>query len=282
MQRLRSKALGSRARNNASKSQAGNWLAVFLLVMAYSAWAHAAGAPVPDLDTIVSRMEAAQLAAHTQNQPYTVTRSYRFFGSDGQKLGSEVLAQVQYQPPSTKNFSIQKTSGGGQGPKIVRQVLQHESEAAKSASGNMISRQNYDFQFVRAEIRDGQLCYVLQLIPKHDNKDAVRGQAWVDASSYLVRHVEGELAKSPSWWIKDVHVALDYRRIAGIWLQTATLAVANVRFLGKHSMLAQNIALSVVSPAMAMPAQAAAAPHAPSVARRSHLPIGFAAQMLRP
>ena len=260
---------------------ATQWAAIVLFVVAYSACAHAVGSAAPDLETIVTRMEQAQAAAHAQVRPYTVTRSYQFFGADRSKANSEVVAQVAYQPPSTKSFTIQKTSGGGQGPKIVRQVLQHESDAAKNASGNMITRQNYDFQLLRSEMRDGQLCYVLQLSPKHSSKDAMRGQAWVDANSYLIRHVEGDLTKSPSWWVKDVHVALDYGRIAGMWLQTATLAVANVRFFGQHSMLAQNIALSVAAPAIAIPSARVSAPRTATISRRARVPIGLAAQMVR-
>jgi len=260
---------------------AAQWAAIVLFVVAYSACAHAVSSAPPDLETIVTRMEQAQVAARAQVRPYTVTRSYQFFGSDRSKASSEVVAQVAYQPPSTKSFTIEKTSGSGQGPKIVRQVLQHESEAAKNASGNMITRQNYDFEFLRSEMRDGQLCYVLQLSPKHASKDAMRGQAWVDANSYLIRHVEGDLTRSPSWWVKDVHVALDYGRIAGMWLQTATLAVANVRFIGQHSMLAQNIALSVATPATVIPSVRASTARAATVSRPPRAPIGFVAQVVR-
>src|SRR5205807_3293505 len=118
-------------------------------------------------------------------------------------------------------------------------------------------------------------------VPKHPGKETVRGEAWIDANSYLLRHVEGDLTKSPSWWVKDVHVALDYGRIAGMWLQTATFAVANVRFFGQHSMLAQNIALSVATPAIAIPAARLSAPRTATVSRRARVPIGLAAQMVR-
>ena len=108
------------------KVEGAYWAAVTLLLVACSASAHAAGTPTPDLETIVSHMEQAQIAAHVQTRPYTVTRSYQFFGSDRSKANSEVVAKVEYQPPSTKNFSIEKSSGTGPGPKIVRQVLQRE------------------------------------------------------------------------------------------------------------------------------------------------------------
>jgi hypothetical protein len=245
--------------------------------------AQATPAATPDLQTILSRMEQAQTAAHAQNLAYTVTRSYQFFGADRSKLSSQVVAQVEYQPPATKSFTIKQTSGSGQGPKIVKQVLQHESDAAKNSNGGLITRANYDFEFVRTENLNGAPCYVLKLDPKHDSKDAVRGQAWVDANSYLIRHVEGDLTKSPSWWVKDVHVVMDFGRIAGIWLQTATLAVANVRFLGRHSMLAQNVALTVMSPAMLASSgrvvasgRAAALPRVIAL-RKPRMPISYAA-----
>jgi hypothetical protein len=266
--------------------RAENWTAAVLLVIVYAGVcaACALAAPIPgqstaaatpDLQTILGRMEQAQVAAHAQNLPYTVTRSYQFFGADRSKLSSQVVAQVEYQPPATKSFTIKQTSGSGQGPKIVKQVLQHESDAAKN-SGGMITRANYDFEFVRAESLNGAPCYVLQLKPKRESKDAVRGQAWVDANSYLIRHVEGDLTESPSWWVKDVHVVMDFGRIAGIWLQTATLAVANVRFLGKHSMLAQNLALTVATPAM-LATSGRVAPRAVAVTRRTRVPVSYAA-----
>lgn len=257
---------------------------LLLLAAGFACSAHASPIPTkaagahPDLQTIVNRMEQAQAAAHAQNLPYTVTRSYQFFGSDANTPTSEVVAQVQYQPPGTKSFTIKQASGSGQGPKIVKEVLQHESDAAKNATGaGMITRANYDFQFVRAESLNGVPCYVLQMDPKHETKDAVRGQAWVDANSYLIRHVEGDLTKSPSWWVKDVHVVLDFGRIAGIWLQTATLAVANVRFLGKHTMLAQNLALTVASPALLASSSGRTAPRAVVVTRRARVPVMYAA-----
>lgn len=233
----------------------------------------------PDLAAILDRMEQAQAAAHAQNAPYTVTRSYRFFASDAEKPNSEVLAKVDFKPPTREDFAI--TQGSGETAKIVKQVLQHESDMGKNPGQGVVSRANYDFELLRTEKLNGVPCYVLALRPKHESKEAVRGQAWVDANSYLIRHVEGELAKSPSWWVKDVHVAMDYERIAGIWLQIEMQAVANVRLIGKHTMLAQNLALSVASPMLV--ASSGVAPHAGTrttmtMPRRStSLPVMYAA-----
>jgi hypothetical protein len=194
-----------------------------------------------EVDTIVSRMEQAQVASRAQQQTYIVTRNYQFFSSNTQQPSSEVAVKVEFQPPSTKTFTIEKTQGSGQGEKIVRQVLEHEKAAAQDETSHEISRRNYDFKFLRMEQCQGGSCFILQLIPKRPDKTTIRGEAWVDAVTYLIHRIDGELAKSPSWWVKDVHVTLDYGVMAGMWLQTAMLAIAHVRFSGQHVLQSQDV-----------------------------------------
>src|SRR5260370_20383887 len=120
------------------------WVALVSMQSAFAA----EGEPAPDVETIVSRMEQAEIASRSQ-QPYTLTRSYRFFDNNSQTPTSQVVAKVEFQPPGTKNFAIQKAQGSGQGEKIVRQVLEHERAAAQDQGSQEISRRNYDFKFLR-------------------------------------------------------------------------------------------------------------------------------------
>ncbi|HTD21124.1 MAG TPA: outer membrane lipoprotein-sorting protein [Terriglobales bacterium] len=212
------------------------WVALASLQSAFAA----ASDPAQDVETIVSRMERAEIASRSQ-QPYTLTRSYQFFDNNSQTPTSQVVAKVEFQPPGTKNFAIQKAQGSGQGEKIVRQVLEHERAAAQDEGSQEISRRNYDFKFLRTEQLQGSSCYVLQLIPKRQEKNMIRGQAWVDATTYLIRRIDGELAKNPSWWVKDVHVTLEFGSLAGLWLQTAMQAIAYVRIFGERTLQAQSL-----------------------------------------
>src|SRR5205085_6952556 len=50
----------------------------------------------PQLENILVRMEQAQSANPAQT-PYTLTRAYRFFGSDPAQATSQVLATVEFQ-----------------------------------------------------------------------------------------------------------------------------------------------------------------------------------------
>jgi hypothetical protein len=69
----------------------------------------------------------------------------------------------------------------------------------------------------------------------------LRGQIWVDAITYLLHRTEGEPARSPSWWLKDARLALVYSDVGGMWLQTSSESSADVRFLGRHTMLSRDV-----------------------------------------
>jgi hypothetical protein len=189
----------------------------------------------------VARVEQARAANRASYKPYRVFRDYKFFGNDRDKVDSQVLAEVDFQPPNSKNYVIREASGNARGEKLVRKVLEHERKASQEHNDVELSSENYDFAFLRQEPRNGKLCYVLQLIPKRKEKNLLKGAMWVDARSYLIHHIEGELAKSPSFWLKEVRLSMDFNSVFGMWLRTATEAVASVRFFGDHSMKARDL-----------------------------------------
>lgn len=192
------------------------------------------------LADVVGRMQAAESAE--QNRPsYTLLRQYRVSGTDPNNATSVVLAEVDYVPPARKEFSIRKAEGNERGAKIVRRVLEHEADMAKNAVNSDFSPDNYDFALIGQEVLNGRRAYVLQLKPKHDTVELLRGKAWVDAESFLVVRAEGEPAKNPSWWIKDLKVAIDYGRADGVWLPLATRATADLRLVGPHTLTSKDV-----------------------------------------
>lgn len=192
------------------------------------------------LREIVSRMHAAETAE--QNRPsYTVLREYRLSGADPKVATSEVLAEVDYVPPSRKEFSIRKAEGSERGTKVVRRVLEHEAKMARDSVNSDFCTRNYDFALLGQETFNGEQVYVLQLKPKHEAVELLRGKAWVDAKSFLVVKAEGEPAKNPSWWIKDLKIVIDYGRADGVWLPLATRATADLRLLGTHTLTSKDL-----------------------------------------
>ncbi|MFZ0708353.1 MAG: outer membrane lipoprotein-sorting protein [Candidatus Korobacteraceae bacterium] len=192
------------------------------------------------LPEIVSRMHTAEKAE--QNRPsYSLLREYRLTGADPNVATSQVLAEVDYVPPSRKEFSIRKAEGSERGEKIVQRVLEHEANMAKGSVDYDFCTDNYDFALLGQEVLNGRPTYVLQLTPKREAVELLRGKAWVDAQSFLVVRAEGEPAKSPSWWIKDLEVVIDYGRADGVWLPLATRATAELRLVGTHTLTSKDL-----------------------------------------
>ncbi len=199
------------------------------------------GASVPVLETIVARMAQARAENISHFRPYTITRGYTLFGREREKSQSEVTADVTFAPPDLKQYAIGQSQGSGLGEILVRRMLAGEAEITKNSVSTDFSRQNYDFRFIRQEDFKGQHCYVLELLPKRQNKNLVRGSIWVDANTYLIRRTEGEPAKSPSWWLHDIRLSFLYGEVGGMWLQTSSEATATVRLFGQHTMVTRDI-----------------------------------------
>ena len=199
------------------------------------------GSTVPSVETILTRMAQARAENRTRLRPYSVVRDYKLFGKERQTTKAEVLADVTFVPPDVKHYAIRQANGMGLGEKIVRQMLDHETDIVKDYGSTDLTSENYDFRVVREEQLNGQRCYVLEMLPKRKGKTLLRGQIWVDATTYQLRRTEGEPGKAPSWWLRDSRIVLIYGDVAGMWLQTASESTANVRFVGPHTMVSRDV-----------------------------------------
>jgi hypothetical protein len=76
----------------------------------------------------------------------------------------------------------------------------------------------------------------LGIIPKRKDKYLLRGQIWVDATTLRIRRVEGVPAKSPSFWLKNIHIALQFAPLGGALVPVSFDAIATVRFFGQYTL----------------------------------------------
>ena len=197
---------------------------------------------VVDLQSIVSGLERAQQQNRQHYRAYTMVRDYKFFSGDGGQPKSDVVAQVSFVPPNRKSFTIGKVIGSSRGEKVVRKILEHEVKTtAQDHGSSVLNRENYNFVFLGMAEVGGHRCYLLQLQPKHKSEDLVAGRGWIDAETYLPRLIDGDLAKNPSWWLKSVHLTLSFDEVGGMWLQTGTKAVADVRIFGQHTLTSHEL-----------------------------------------
>ncbi len=211
-----------------------------LLSLATAAWAAEPVGTLPSTETIVAHMREARARNRAQLRPYQVVRDYQLFGKE-QKSKSEVTAYIDYVPPDVQNFTLHRNNGVTMGEVIVRKILESEKQILTNQGASDISPANYSFRLVRKDVLNRQPCYVLELRPLRKDPRLLDGLIWIDASSYLTLRMEGEPARAPSWWVHNIHVALDFQMVHGVWLQTALRSTANVRLLGEHTLVSRDV-----------------------------------------
>jgi hypothetical protein len=195
-----------------------------------------------DFDGVVEKVEQMQRNTRPEAS-FQVVREYRLYGNKSQQCTSDVLAEIQYAPPGSETYAIQKRTGSPRGEQVVRKILEHEVVLAtgdpESRSAALLTRDNYDFTDLGHSVLDGRSYYLLGLTPKRKQKQLIIGRAWVDQSSFRVRRIEGQLSKTPSWLLKNVYVKLDFAERSGNFVQSAMEATADVRFIGTQILRAQ-------------------------------------------
>ena len=190
----------------------------------------------PDLDLTLQSIEDAQHQNPAQSQPYKVTREYKVFRGDDRRPTSEVVAQIDFVPPDEKTYKVVQTSGNSWGAKIVRELLSSETSSTRKEHSTEISRANYDFVFLRQQNFRDVPEYVFAIFPKRKDRYLLRGQIWVDAHNFRIRQIAGVPAKSPSFWLKNLHITLQYGELGGMWVPVTFDAIATVRILGEFTL----------------------------------------------
>ncbi len=192
-------------------------------------------------------MEAAR-ARTKQTPPFQLTREYQMFHGAETKPASEVTAEINVVPPHEREYRIVEAKGSNRGEEVVRKILEHESEAEKKdPPPTAVVSENYNFGYEGEQTFRGTRCYILSLHPKRKDPALVEGRAWVDANTFLIRKIEGEMSKSPSWWVKNVTLTILFGEIGGVWTQLSSDAIADVRLIGKYSVTGRALNLETAT-----------------------------------
>jgi outer membrane lipoprotein-sorting protein len=169
---------------------------------------------------------------------YSVTRTYQVTNAAGRIQGqSKVL--VTYDRPKPKEFQILEEEGSRAVANMVfRPLMQHEAKASEGEAkrDTSIIPANYDVQLTGEEELDGRTCYVLSATPRRRDKELFEGKIWIDAEDMAIAQIEGQPARSPSFWVKNVHFVRRYQKVGDFWLPREDTSVSDVRIFGKHTL----------------------------------------------
>ncbi len=184
------------------------------------------GATIPDPADHSMRQFLAQ---DDTQRPYRATR--RLEAENGKRTGW-LEAVTEYSPE--RGFRYEVTAEGGSDyirSKVLRAVLEGEQEAiGRGESGrSSLARANYSFQ--ANGVDDAGLANVI-LSPRRKEAVLVAGTMFLQPDDGRLVRLQGQLAKSPSFWIKNVEIVRSYERIAGTVVPVTLESKAQIRFLG--------------------------------------------------
>jgi len=199
--------------------------AALLLVTAAGLGTHL-DATVPDPGDQTIRQFLAQ---DDTQRPYRATR--RLEAENGKRSGW-LEAITEYSAEDGFRYTV--TGEGGSDyirSKVLRAVLEGEQEAiARGEAGrSSLGRANYTFR--SGGIDESGLANVI-LSPRRRERILVAGTMFLQPKDGRLVRLQGQLAKSPSFWIKNVGIVRSYDRIAGVVVPIALTSTAQVRFLG--------------------------------------------------
>jgi outer membrane lipoprotein-sorting protein len=187
---------------------------------------------------LFSDVAARNQIRESQLENYSVTRTYQVTNAAGHVQG-QTKVLVTYDRPKPKEFQILEEQGSRAVASMVfRPLMQHEAKASagEAKRDTSIIPANYDVRLMGEEELGGRNCYVLSATPRRRDKDLFEGTIWIDAEDMAIAQIEGQPARSPSFWVKNVHFVRRYQKVGEFWLPSEDTSVSDVRMFGKHTL----------------------------------------------
>jgi len=165
---------------------------------------------------------------------YSVDREYEI-ENKRVRVKAILTATMIFVAPDEKLFETTSFSGSGFLRRaVLNRLMETERQNARGALrlSSAISADNYNFEFVRQEICENRLMYVLSAKPKKKNGVMFEGLIWVDGEDFAVTRIEGRPAKNPSFWITKVTFEHQYAKFGDFWFPVRNTSVTSVRIFG--------------------------------------------------
>lgn len=185
-------------------------------------------------DTVVKKMMDTSARRSVALQSVRATRDYRlqyrgFLGT--REAGMKVLST--YTAPDKLEFSVVSESGSRLLlNRVLLKLLDSERDAFKEQKQIELSPENYDFESQGLDTSGDDPSYILGVTPRKETKFLYRGKVWIDAHDFALAHMEGQPAKSPSFWIKDTQIDSTWADVQGFWLVQHNRSVSHIRLGG--------------------------------------------------
>src|SRR5580704_10652837 len=91
--------------------------------------------------------------------------------------------------------------------------------------------------------------YVLSVVPRTQNKYLIDGTIWVDANDYSIVRIEGQPAKSLSFWFRIFHFVHTYQKVGKFCFASSTRTTSEIRIFGESELTIENSDYTLNPPA---------------------------------
>jgi hypothetical protein len=155
------------------------------------------------------------------------------------ELRAEVIVEMTYTAPATKDFKIVSQTGSKWIVKrVLKRLIDAEKEAQEAAmrASVELNAQNYNFTSLERGTNAEGCGYILGIQPKVPNKFLYRGRIWVNDQDFAVCRIEAEPAKNPSMWITKTEIRHHYQKFDAFWLPVENQSVSSLRLGGRATL----------------------------------------------
>ena len=186
---------------------------------------------------VVENLVGRNLERAQALRAYQGTRIYRVeYRGFPEARDAEMIVDVQYRAPGTKEFSIRSATGSRLIiDKVFKKLLEAEQEAlaAEAQRRAALNSDNYDFTMLTYESTPSGSVYVLKAEPRTKDKFLYRGRVWVDGEDFAVVRLVAEPAKNPSFWTKNSELEQLYIKVSDFWLPARNHSISSIRLGGR-------------------------------------------------
>lgn len=141
-----------------------------------------------------------------------------------------------FSAPHTLRFTPVNYSGDGfVKHNVITRLLQQEVTQAQDgdASKTALTIENYRFQFKGENMLEGRAVYVFEVKPHARSAGLFKGHIFLDERSGVLCRAQGELVKSPSFFVKKIRFTSDFAEVSGYSLPTHIHSEAETRIIGR-------------------------------------------------
>jgi len=229
-----------------SSLQSTKFILSFLAVLSALQTAQAQPSPPVIIDAhaglsaeqVVASMVRKNLERSQALEAYRATRIYRleYRGFPGSRT-AEMIVDVKYHSPATKEFSIRSQKGSQLLiDRVFQRMIESEKEAVTEDYQRRIALNNDNYRFAMAgyETTPTGPSYILSVEPRTNDKLLYRGRIWVNADDFAVARIEAAPAKNPSFWTKETKIEQVYMKVGDFWLPVSNRSNSAIR-LGGHA-----------------------------------------------